>query len=364
MDAQLKQIENRYSELTMRMADPAVYEDNDAYLRIVKELSELEPIVTASREFSRLRLELEQTDDLYFETDASEIELREMIRAERSLLSEQCEEAERVLRQALIPGDPNDDKDVYLEIRGGAGGDEAALFAQDLYRMYLAYADKRGYTAELIDISETGLSGIKEVVVMLRGKGAYSRLKYEIGVHRVQRVPITESGGRIHTSTCTVAVMPEVEDVKIDIDPSDLQIDTYRASGAGGQHVNKTSSAIRITHLPTGVVVTCQDQRSQHKNKDRAMSVLRSRLYDLEQNKLDSQVSADRKKQVGTGDRSERIRTYNFHQSRVTDHRINLTIYKLDDILNGDLDQLIDPLIAADRAAAVERPNEIWTKNK
>ena len=238
-----------------------------------------------------------------------------------------------------------------MEIRSGAGGEEAALFAQELYRMYESYADICGYQTEVVDISETELGGLKEIVFMISGRGAYSRLKYEMGVHRVQRVPVTESGGRIHTSTCTVAVMPEIDDVDIEINPADLQIDTYRASGAGGQHVNKTSSAIRITHLPTGLVVTCQDQRSQHKNKDRAMSVLRSRLYEMEQEKQDQAISAERRAQVGTGDRSERIRTYNYHQSRVTDHRINLTLYKLEDILAGELDLLVEPLIEFDRAA-------------
>lgn len=350
MENRLQQIEQRYIELTERMSDPALYADAETYRAVAKEQSELEPIVAAIHAVQELKNQLAENNELFSATNQSDTEMRELIRLERCELEAALVTAEENLQIALIPGDPNDDKNVFLEIRGGAGGDEAALFAHDLYRMYLAYAENRGYSTELIELNETGLSGIKEAVVLIKGKGAFSRLKYEIGVHRVQRVPVTESGGRVHTSTCTVAVMPEVEDVEIEINPADLQIDTYRASGAGGQHVNKTSSAIRITHLPTGTVVTCQDQRSQHKNKDRAMSVLRSRLYEMEQLKIDSQVSADRKEQVGTGDRSERIRTYNFKENRVSDHRINLTLYKLEDILGGDLDQLIEPLIAADRA--------------
>ena len=258
----------------------------------------------------------------------------------------------------MLPRDPNDEKNVIVEIRGGAGGEEAALFSAVLFRMYSMYAERHGWQTELLNVNETELGGYKEISFMISGDGAYSRLKYESGVHRVQRVPETETQGRVHTSTATVAVLPEVDDVEIEINPKDLQIDTFRSSGAGGQHINKTSSAIRITHLPTGMVVECQDERSQFKNKDKAMRVLRSRLYEIEQAKQDAQVAADRRSQVGTGDRSERIRTYNYPQGRVTDHRIGLTLYRLDDILNGDLDEVIDALVAADRAAKLEQTVE------
>ena len=262
------------------------------------------------------------------------------------------------LKILLLPRDPNDEKNVIVEIRGGAGGEEAALFSAVLFRMYSMYAERHGWQTELLNVNETELGGYKEISFMISGDGAYSRLKYESGVHRVQRVPETETQGRVHTSTATVAVLPEVDDVEIEINPKDLQIDTFRSSGAGGQHINKTSSAIRITHLPTGMVVECQDERSQFKNKDKAMRVLRSRLYEIEQAKQDAQVAADRRSQVGTGDRSERIRTYNYPQGRVTDHRIGLTLYRLDDILNGDIDEVIDALVAADRAAKLEQTVE------
>ena len=254
----------------------------------------------------------------------------------------------------LIPGDPNDEKNVILEIRGGTGGEEAALFAYDLYRMYTAYAQRRGWRTEIVGLNETELGGFKEVSVLIDGEGAWSRLKYESGAHRVQRVPETETQGRIHTSAATVAVLPEAEEVEVHIDPKDLQIDTFRSSGAGGQHINKTSSAIRVTHLPTGMVVECQDERSQYKNKEKALKVLRARLLDQEQSKADAQLAQERKSQVGSGDRSQRIRTYNFPQSRVTDHRIGLTLYKLEEVLAGDLDEIIDSLIAADRASQLE----------
>ncbi|HHX36985.1 MAG TPA: peptide chain release factor 1 [Clostridiaceae bacterium] len=351
MNPQFEQILKRYEELMSELANPEVYENQSLYVAVVKEQSELEPIVTQIKAVEELADERDELQMMYEESDASDVELRQLLRDERQDIEAKYEQAEEKLKLLLIPGDPNDEKNVYMEIRSGAGGEEAALFAQELYRMYESYATQCGYQTEVVDISETELGGLKEIVFMISGRGAYSRLKYEMGVHRVQRVPITESGGRIHTSTCTVAVMPEVDEVDIEINPADLQIDTYRASGAGGHHVNKTSSAIRITHLPTGTVVTCQDQRSQHKNKDRAMSVLRSRLYEMEQAKVDQAVSAARKAQVGTGDRSERIRTYNYHQSRVTDHRINLTLYKLEDILAGDLDLIVEPLIEFDRAA-------------
>lgn len=350
MNPQWEQIIKRYDEWMEALADPSVYGQPDRYVHAMKAQRELEPIVRQIQLVERLRRELDEVRLLMADGGGSDPELRELLRQERQALVEQHEAASAALQLLLIPGDPNDRKNVYMEIRSGAGGEEAALFAQVLYKMYEAYALRCGYRTEIIDVSETELGGLKEIVFMVSGEGAYSRLKYEKGVHRVQRVPVTESGGRIHTSTCTVAVMPEVDDVAIDIQPSDLQIDTYRASGAGGQHVNKTSSAIRITHLPTGLVVTCQDERSQHKNKARAMSVLRSRLFEQVRQAQDQTVSEQRRAQVGTGDRSERIRTYNYHQNRVSDHRINLTVYKLEDVLAGNLDELILPLIEADRA--------------
>ena len=286
--------------------------------------------------------------------ETADKELKELAQEEWKEAAERQAKLEEEIKILLLPKDPNDDKNVIVEIRGGAGGEEAALFASVLYRMYTMYAEKHGWKTEVVSLNETELGGFKEVSFLLDGEGAYSRLKYESGVHRVQRVPETEAQGRIHTSTATVAVLPEAEEVEVEIDPKDLQIDTFRSSGAGGQHINKTSSAIRITHLPTGMVVECQDERSQLKNKDKAMKVLRARLLDREQAKASAQVAQERKSQVGTGDRSERIRTYNYPQTRVTDHRIGLTLYHLEAILNGGLDEVIDPLIAADRAARLE----------
>ena len=292
------------------------------------------------------------------EESGLEKELRELAEQELEQAKKDIARTSDELKILLLPRDPNDEKNVIMEIRGGAGGEEAALFSAVLFRMYSMYAERHGWQTELLNVNETELGGYKEISFMISGDGAYSRLKYESGVHRVQRVPETETQGRVHTSTATVAVLPEVDDVEIEINPKDLQIDTFRSSGAGGQHINKTSSAIRITHLPTGMVVECQDERSQFKNKDKAMRVLRSRLYEIEQAKQDAQVAADRRSQVGTGDRSERIRTYNYPQGRLTDHRIGLTLYRLDDILNGDLDEVIDALVAADRAAKLEQSVE------
>ena len=292
------------------------------------------------------------------EENGIEKELRELAELELEQAKKDIARTSDELKILLLPRDPNDEKNVIVEIRGGAGGEEAALFSAVLFRMYSMYAERHGWQTELLNVNETELGGYKEISFMISGDGAYSRLKYESGVHRVQRVPETETQGRVHTSTATVAVLPEVDDVEIEINPKDLQIDTFRSSGAGGQHINKTSSAIRITHLPTGMVVECQDERSQFKNKDKAMRVLRSRLYEIEQAKQDAQVAADRRSQVGTGDRSERIRTYNYPQGRVTDHRIGLTLYRLDDILNGDIDEVIDALVAADRAAKLEQTVE------
>ena len=338
----------RYEEVMGELQEPDVANDSERFRKLMKEQSDLAPIVEAYKEYKDCRQNIE--DSLAMLEEESDEEMRELAKEELSESRSRVEELEQKLKILLLPKDPNDDKNVIVEIRAGAGGDEAALFAAEIYRMYVHYADSRGWKTELISLNENGIGGFKECVFMITGQGAYSRLKYESGVHRVQRVPETESGGRIHTSTITVAIMPEVDDVEIEINPKDLQIDTFRSSGAGGQHINKTSSAIRITHLPTGMVVECQDERSQYKNKDKAMKVLRSRLYEQEQQKQDAEVAAKRKSQVGTGDRSERIRTYNYPQGRITDHRIGLTLYRLEDLLNGDLDQVIDPLITADRA--------------
>ncbi len=339
----------RYDELSKMLYDPAVAADNERYTAIMKELHSIEPIVLTYKEYKGAKDTVEDSLSILSDPEADE-ELKAMAQEELSTAKEDIVRLEGELRILLLPKDPNDDKNVIVEIRAGAGGEEAALFCSVLYRMYSMYADSRGYTTDLINISETGLGGIKEVSFMIEGMGAYSRLKFESGVHRVQRVPETESGGRIHTSTVTVAVLPEAEDVEIDINPNDLKIDTFRASGAGGQHINKTSSAIRITHLPTGTVVECQDERSQYKNKDKAMKVLKSRLLSEKQQEQSGAIAAERKSQVGTGDRSERIRTYNYRENRVTDHRIGLTLYRLDSILEGTLDEVIDPLITAYRA--------------
>ena len=339
----------RYDELSKMLYDPAVASDNERYTKIMKELHSIEPIVNTYNQYINAQNIVEESLSILSDSEADE-ELKEMAQQELDEAKKALPNLENELRILLLPKDPNDEKNVIVEIRAGAGGEEAALFCSVLYRMYTMYAETAGYRAEPLNISETGLGGIKEVSFMLEGAGAYSRLKYESGVHRVQRVPETESGGRIHTSTVTVAVLPEAEDVEIDINPANLKIDTFRASGAGGQHINKTSSAIRITHLPSGMVVECQDERSQYKNKDKAMKVLKSRLLGQKQEEQAGAIAADRKSQVGTGDRSERIRTYNYRENRVTDHRIGLTLFQLDSIVNGLLDVLIDPLIAADRA--------------
>ncbi|MCH5352314.1 MAG: peptide chain release factor 1 [Acutalibacter sp.] len=348
----LQTFENRLEELNLKLYDPETAADRDLYASLMKEYREIEPIVEAYREYRRCEKALREAKEML--DDSSDRELRELAQAEVRENEGKLTALEEQIRILLLPKDPNDEKNVIVEIRGGTGGEEAALFAYDLYRMYLAYAESRGWKTEIVGLNETELGGFKEVSFLIDGAGAYSRLKFESGAHRVQRVPETETQGRIHTSAATVAVLPEAEDVEIEIDPKDLRIDTFRSSGAGGQHINKTSSAIRITHLPTGMVVECQDERSQYKNKDKAMKVLKARLLAEEREKVSAQVAEDRKNQVGSGDRSERIRTYNFPQSRVTDHRIGLTLYKLEEILAGNLDQVIDPLIAADRAAKLE----------
>ena len=349
----LQVFENRYEELSEKLCDPSVTSSAELYTEVMKEYKAVEPIALKYREYKNSVKELSEAIEL-LEENKNDSEMCDMISEEISELEERIPQIESELRILLLPKDPNDDKNVIVEIRGGAGGEESALFAAVLYRMYSMYAVKRGYRLEILNTNETELGGYKEISFMLTGEGAYSRLKYESGVHRVQRVPETEAQGRIHTSTATVAVLPEADDVDISIDPADLKIDTFRSSGAGGQHINKTESAIRITHIPTGVVVECQDERSQYKNKDKAMKVLKSRLLEAERERRNNEVAEERHQQVGTGDRSERIRTYNYPQGRVTDHRIGLTLYKIDDILNGNIDEIIDALITADRAAKLE----------
>ena len=345
----LKAIEEKYSEIEKRMTMPEVYTDVSTYSKLAKEQKELTPIVETYRRFSKYQSTAEEAKKL-LDAGVDDQEFKEMLRDELEDAKHQMETIEAELKILLLPKDPNDNKNVIVEIRGGAGGEEAALFAYSLFRMYSMYAESKRWKTETAYVNETEIGGVKEVSFVIEGEGAYSRLKFESGVHRVQRVPDTEASGRIHTSTVTVAVLPEMDELDFEINPSDLQIDTFRASGAGGQHVNKTESAIRITHLPTGTVVECQDERSQHKNKDRAMKILASRLYEAEQEKQNAAVAAERKSQVGTGDRSERIRTYNFPQGRVTDHRIGLTLYKIEQVMNGDLDEIIDALVTADQA--------------
>lgn len=345
----LRILKNQYEQLQRRMEEPETYSNPALYARCEREARELAPIVGAYCEYERaeadVRTSLELMDDA---------ELRELAQEEYAEAKARMAELSEKMKLLLLPKDPNDAKNVIMEIRGGVGGEEGMLFAADLFRMYSMYAESRGWRIEIANINETELGGIKEISFVVEGEGAYSRLKFEAGGHRVQRVPVTESGGRIHTSAATVAVMPEIEDVDFKLDMNDLKIDTYRSSGAGGQHVNKTESAIRITHLPTGTVVECQDERSQYKNKARALSVLASRLAQAEKEKQDAAVSAQRRSQVGSGMRNERIRTYNFPQGRVTDHRIGLTLYKLDAVMNGDLDELIDALLTARRAEQLQ----------
>lgn len=352
----LKGIKERYEQLTALLSDPAVIGDQNRYRELSKEQAGLTDIVNAYDEYMAADAEIESCRAMLEEAD--DAAMREMIHEELNELSAKEHELSEQLKVMLLPKDPNDDKDVIIEVRAGTGGEEAALFGADLLRMYTRYAERHGYKAELMNENYTEKGGVKEVVLSLQGKGAYSRMKFESGVHRVQRVPETESQGRIHTSAATVAVLPEAEDVEVDINPNDLQIDTYRSGGAGGQHVNKTESAIRITHIPTGLVVQCQDERSQHKNRDKAMRVLKSRLLELYQSKAAEAEADERKSQVGSGDRSERIRTYNFPQSRVTDHRIGLTLYKLEAFLDGDMDEVIDALILAERTRQLSSAEE------
>ena len=338
----------KYEELSKKVSDPDVIAKQKEWQKLMKEMSDLEPIVKEYTAYKKAKEDLEEAKEILDMEDDEE--LREMAREELKANEAAIEEYTENLKILLLPKDPNDDKNVILEIRAGTGGDEAALFGSDLLRMYLRYAERMRWKIELIESNETEIGGVKEVVMLVKGKGAYSRLKYESGVHRVQRVPETESGGRVHTSAASVAVMPEVDDVEVNLDPNDVRVDVYRASGNGGQCVNTTDSAVRLTHMPTGLVVTCQDEKSQIKNKEKAFKVLKSRLFDLMQQEQNDKIAAERKSQIGSGDRSERIRTYNFPQSRITDHRINLTLYKLDSFLDGDLDEVIDALITEDQA--------------
>ncbi len=342
-------IENKYEELLRTLSDPEIISDQNQYRKLTKEMSDTEPIVNKYREYKKTKEEIAFSKDILRESSSDE-ELREMAKEELAVSEDLLETLSEELKVLLLPKDPNDDKNVIMEIRAGTGGEEAALFGGDLLRMYMRYAERQNWKTEIMDTNETGIGGIKEAVILIKGKGAYSRLKYESGVHRVQRVPETESSGRIHTSAATVAVLPEVDDVEIEIDPNDVRVDVYRSSGNGGQSVNTTDSAVRLTHEPTGIVVTCQDEKSQLKNKDKAFKILRAKLYDLKVQEQNKEISETRKSQVGSGDRSERIRTYNFPQGRVTDHRIGLTLYKLDYFLDGDLDEVIDGLITSDQA--------------
>ncbi len=349
----LEQVEIRFEKVNELICLPEVVSDQNQYKDLMRELKNLTPIIECFRAYKEAD-KTEKEAALLLSDNTQDKDFKELLEEEYKESKAKKEKLYNELKTLLLPKDPNDYKNVIIEIRGGAGGDEAALFAASLFRMYSMYAESRGWKTDVMNINETGLGGIKEISFMIEGEGAYSRFKFESGVHRVQRVPETESGGRIHTSTVTVAVLPEAEEVDIAIDPSDLQIDTFRASGAGGQHVNKTESAIRVIHIPTGTVVECQDERSQYKNKDRALKILRSRLLEVEREKQDSEIADERRSQVGTGDRSERIRTYNFPQGRVSDHRIGLTLYKIEAIMNGDIDELVDALVTADTAKKLQ----------
>ena len=353
----LETVVNRYEQIGIELTRPDVTSNNELFRKLMKEHSELTPIVEKYREYTAAVTAEKEALEILAEAGTDK-ELKELAEEELKTAKENIEIFSDELKILLLPKDPNDDKNVIVEIRSGAGGEEAALFAGSLYRMYTMYAESKRWKVELINANETELGGYKEVSFMIEGAGAYSRLKFESGVHRVHRVPDTETQGRIHTSTVTVAVLPEAEDVELEINPADLKIDTFRSSGAGGQHINKPSSAIRVTHIPTGTVVECQDERSQFKNKDKALKILRSRLLDAAQREHDEAIASDRKAQVGTGDRSERIRTYNYPQGRMTDHRIGLTLYKLDQILNGDIDEIVDALITHYRTEALKAEQE------
>lgn len=353
MFQKLDAVEKRYEELNKLISDPEMIAKQSEWQKLMKEHSDIQEVVEKYREYKKVNQALEEAKEMLSDKD-----LKDLAELQMEEAKEKLPKIEEEIKMLLIPKDPNDDKNVICEIRGGAGGEEAALFAGTLFRMYSMYAERKHWKLEVLNENETGLGGYKEISFMITGKGAYSRLKFESGVHRVQRVPDTESSGRIHTSTVTVAVLPEVEDVEIEINPSDIKMDVFRASGAGGQHVNKTSSAVRLTHIPTGIVAECQTERSQVQNREYAMRLLRSRLYDMELSKQEKELASERRSQVGSGDRSEKIRTYNYPQGRITDHRIGYSIYQMDDFLNGNLDELIDNLIASDRAEKLKGDEE------
>ncbi|QIB27682.1 peptide chain release factor 1 [Caloranaerobacter azorensis] len=344
----LKFLEEKYKDLSMKISDPEIINKRNEWQKYVKEHAEIEPIVMKYREYTTVSKQLDEAKEMLKEK--LEDDFKDMVKEEIKELTEKKEKLTEELKLLLIPKDPNDEKNVIVEIRAGAGGDEAGIFAGDLLRMYTRYAERQGWKVEIMSSNEQGVGGFKEVIFMIKGKGAYSRLKYESGVHRVQRIPVTESGGRIHTSTATVAVLPEADDIDVQINPNDVRIDVFRSSGHGGQSVNTTDSAVRLTHIPTGIVVSCQDEKSQLKNKEKAFKILKARLYNKLQAEKNAEIAEARRSQVGTGDRSERIRTYNFPQGRVTDHRINMTIYKLDSFLDGDIDEIVDALITNDQA--------------
>ena len=353
MFEKLENVEKRYEELTKLISDPEVISNHEEWQKLMKEHASIEDVVLKFREYKKVKQSMEEAEELLHDP-----EMKELAEAEYYDAKEQLPKLEEELKFLLIPKDPDDDKNIICEIRAGAGGEEAALFAGTLFRMYSMYAEKKHWKLEVLNENETGLGGYKEISFMITGKGVYSRLKFESGVHRVQRVPDTESSGRIHTSTATVAVLPVVEDVEIEINPADIKMEVFRSSGAGGQHINKTSSAVRLIHEPTGIVVECQTERSQFQNRDNAMRMLRTKLYEIEKQKQDREISNARKSQVGSGDRSEKIRTYNYPQGRITDHRIGMSIYQMENFLNGDLDEMIDNLIAADRAEKLKGEEE------
>ncbi len=350
-------IQDKYDELAMKCADPAVIADQANWQKYAKEMGEMEPIVKKYKEYKDCIQSIQDAKDILGESGLDE-EMKELAKMELSEGEEQRDQLEEELKILLLPKDPNDDRNVILEIRAGTGGDEAALFGADLLRMYTMYAESKGWKVEVMDLNDTGIGGVKEAEVLIKGKGAYSRLKYESGIHRVQRVPETEASGRIHTSAATVAVLPEVDDVEVDLDPNDVRVDVYRASGNGGQCVNTTDSAVRLTHVPTGLVVTCQDEKSQIKNKEKAFKVLKSRLYDKMVQEQNEKIASERRSMVGSGDRSGRIRTYNFPQGRVSEHRTGMTLYKLDSFMNGNLDEIIDGLITQDQAEKMKNFGE------
>ena len=353
MFQKLEEVEKRYDEITKKISDPEIINKQDEWKKLMKEHAEIEPVVLKYREYKKAKQAIEDARELL-----NDPEMKELAEIDIAENKEKLPKLEEEIKILLIPKDPNDDKNVICEIRGGAGGEEAALFAGTLFRMYSMYAEKKHWNLEVLNANETGLGGYKEISFMITGKGAYSRLKFESGVHRVQRVPDTEASGRIHTSTATVVVLPEVEDVDIEINPADIKMEVFRASGAGGQHINKTSSAVRLIHIPTGTVAECQTERSQFQNREYAMKLLRSRLYEEEKQKQDAEVANARKSQVGSGDRSEKIRTYNYPQGRITDHRIGFSIYQMENFLNGDLDEMIDNLITADTAEKLKGNEE------